>query len=367
MSFAYDSLFYFYTPMIRDYQLVDEANNAISQAISYLISKTTKSGCWQDFQTNRSGQSTCWVTSYTLWKVGHLLPPDIVHKAKNVLEQQKQIHSAWGYSKNTPPDCDSTLHAYNALSLFEDEEAHSSKSLKYILLHQNENGGFSTYNSSDNLLSHRKDGKDINFDGWTQSHVCVSAVALETLQLLIDRSVPVENNYQNLLDYLVSSQHYEGYWESYWWRSKYYSTCKIIKIIQRVNKPQLRDMSAKALNWIVTSMHHDGFFDNGYDAKSPCVISTALAINTVIDQGSINNKISHTIKWLLGEQLPDGSWSNQPYLQIPPPHIIDPTDFDSWGFNEKGVGSCSSDQERVYTTATVVETLGNFINGKNHA
>jgi hypothetical protein len=57
------------------------------------------------------------------------------------------------------------------------------------------------------------------------------------------------------------------------------------------------------------------------------------------------------IRWLLRNQLPDGSWKTAPILRIPEPMVSDPETVERWRTNQEGSGVIIEDQERIFSSA----------------
>ena len=172
---------------------------------------TDPDGGWSDFPTNRSGESTSWITAYVLWEVGDSLPNTAINTGLKALLSQRQKNGAWGFSQFTPPDCDSTLHALNAVFRHGDKNIDILKSIKFILSHQSKEGGFRTYKDNLALLNYRSKSDDLNYNGWIQPHICVTTITFETL-LHFRQFFPV-HIINNISNFLIDTQSFEGYWE----------------------------------------------------------------------------------------------------------------------------------------------------------
>lgn len=198
----------------------------------------------------------------------------------------------------------------------------------------------------------------MTFDGWIQSHNCVTAVALETMKLLPQHFSNTE--IEKAVFCLLARQHADGYWESYWWRSKMFATSIIVEFLASSGIPEAKSAARKGHSWISTQIRPSGYADNGYDAEVPCIVSTALSIRPLYHIPSTQGICRKCANWLLDQQLPDGSWKSKPILQIPPPNLVNPNSGFPWKFDGRGVGSCSADKNRIYTTSTVVAALSSL-------
>src|SRR6185503_17869728 len=206
-----------------------QCQDALARALSYLA-KNFHYG-WTDFPTNRSGESTSWITAHVIWQVGTLLPSQIAQAGVRELLSQKQATGAWGFSQYVPPDCDSTAHTIMALHAMGVAEQNLLPSLEFVLSHQAQDGGFQTYKDATSLRQYRGAGSETNYDGWLQSHTCVTTVALEVLMNF--PGIGDNRRLDQVVEFLIKHQAPEGYWESYWWMSKYFTTTRILQQFNR--------------------------------------------------------------------------------------------------------------------------------------
>ena len=80
----------------------------------------------------------------------------------------------------------------------------------------------------------------------------------------------------------------------------------------------------------------------------------ALSLQGFMTNGSFGGKIETGIKRLLDLQQSDGSWETYPILRFPLPSNLEPWN-DSKGWREE-----TKDQNRVFTTATCLQTLSQY-------
>jgi squalene cyclase len=250
------------------------------------------------------------------------------------------------------------LHALGAIARLKPDPANIGRAIDFVLSHQTTNGGFSTYKDGLSLLRYRGGGDEFSYRGWTQPHVCVTAVAVEVLTHFPHLvSQPVLDN---AIGFILDSQTLAGYWESYWWRSKYFSTTRILKYLNRLNTNRAKAARDKAVEWVLGTASTRGYWDNGYDLGKPCPLSTSQCVEALLVADAGRREAIDGIAWLLENQNDDGSWTGAPVLQIPPPDVTEPFMTDNWRVGGRGVGACSADERRVYTTASVVSVLSLF-------
>jgi squalene cyclase len=334
---------------------------AIQHATDFLVRNALPSGGWADFQTNRSGESTSWVTGHVLWYIGRLLPREIVDGSVAALLAGRHATGGWGYSERTPPDCDSTLHvlhAFHVLGIL-GNVPDVERAFEFVLTHQTADGGFSTFGNGPELAAYRGHGTDLSYEGWAQAHMCVTAIALQTLPYFRDRLG--RGVIERMIDFVIGGQSQEGFWESYWWRSKVFATARILSGLRSCKIRDADDVMNRGLRWLQRAVDEAGFYSNGYDLGIACPVSTALAVKALADSQDQSVIPANSVLWLLGEQRSDGSWIGKPVLQIPPPELLYPNVAFPWRIGGQGVGSCSADMKRIYTTATIAGAISHFL------
>lgn len=235
----------------------------------YLLSRITNGLCLE-FHQLRHGPSWAWTTAC----VGSTLAEFEVNPEK-MLETILSLQSdqgGWSYNPNSIPDADSTLRALQYLHKigFQDDLV-TSKAERFVLLHQQEDGGFATY-LPENLSSMGYPAAS----GWSVSHSCVTALATN----VIHDSSALEKAWQYLEKHLVCSDA-----RAYWWKTPLY-------ILYETGRLQEVALS-----------------------QDPVEISLALLLKAkreISDQG--------LIKELAHLQYEDGSFPPSRVFRIPRPH-----------------------------------------------
>lgn len=333
---------------------------SIKKALSYLYYYQSEDGYWRDFLTSSSGLSTDWITAYVLFCLHGLVRKNIyVKKALLRIKSAGEMRLGWGFSSNVPSDCDSTATALLALNLYSENIPNMKKHLDFLLIHQDpKRGGFSTY-ANDRDLKKYRNNKNENYLGWTSPHICVTAMVLRVLDHLDGKEK--EHIVKRAINYLIFNRQEDGYWESYWWRSKYYSTFNIIEALSKEIMSNIFDIK-NIFTYILKNQEREGYWKNGYDDR-PCLLSTIYALNTlIILNKKVNINISYSIKkavkWIIAIQNKNGSWDNiTPFFQIPPPNIINPFIENNWIKKQYGTGSITKDNNNIFTTATCIYIL----------
>ena len=162
-------------------------------------------------------------------------------------------------------------------------------------------------------------------------------------------------------DFLLMHQHHEGFWLPYWWRSKYLATAQAVRVLTGSKRKAEFAATHAAIEYIVRNQSLDGSWDNGIDWGFPCHLSTANCLHALTTDNTRKRQQLLTVKYLLSAQDVDGAWSSRACLHIPPPHVLEPHSFSQWILGGAGVGSCSVDQRRVLTTASVVASILSYI------
>lgn len=326
---------------------------ALSRGVDFLEGAQDASGLWSDFPTNRSGESTAWVTGFVLT---HCRDISDSAKARAViaLYRERPDSCGWGFSKNTPPDADSTLHVILGLVSSGEDPASLATDFDFIRSHQLSDGGFATYKESQVLSDYRRHDSIRDYSGWLQSHNCVSAAVLLGAAIVPQLLNAAALN--ALTAFILDRQRPEGSWPAYWWRTMAFTTSHSIQALTLLPAQDGCQAAAAGLRWFNESRLQMGAWSNGYDHAS-CSLSTALAVQALALAGPDPPHFVSAVEYLLGEQLPDGSWRSSKVLRIPPPHIVDADLFAQWREAGLGVGSISSGSRRVYVTAAVLRAL----------
>lgn len=340
--------------------LLFRCDNALQRVLDFILRQQSEDGLWYDFQTNHSGQSNSWISGHVLWHLGRIIPRNKTQIAfQKLLKQLDCSDTGWGFTEYAPTDCDSTLNVINAFFSCDEPIPAVRKNILFVLSHQNTKGGFATFRSAERLVEYRG-GSDADYVGWLNEHVCVSAIALQTINRL--KMDILKDAKARLLNFLVQSQNPNGYWESYWWRSKYFATGKIVAEFLSGPSLVIKNALESGLRWIIESFHTNGYWDNGYVAGIPCIVSTVSCAKPLLSKKDQWGKVRKAVDWILRQQNSDGFWESPPIFQIPPPNLINPNVDFSWQTSKLGANSCTSDKNNIYTSSLVGGFLLEFSN-----
>lgn len=214
-----------------------------------------------------------------------------------------------------------------------------------------DNGGWATY--SDEISLREKLGleKDISVAGWLMPHNCVSAVAACVLSF-----VETNEAYDDTITYLLKQQQDEGYISSYWWTSPIYATSFSLMALSKTKKHP--DAAARMAGWLGNMQTSDGCWYNPA-VNEPSALYTALAMKALLQFNDklYLEKIQKGADWLLAHQTSDGSWLTNRVLLLPATNVIRLETVEHWRKSSFGVNVIIDDHNRVFTTATVLNTL----------
>lgn len=322
-------------------------------------------GFWIDFTKCHNG-STCWTTSYVgrnlaekPKNLGKLLP------VKNRIQFNQRIDGGWGYNHTSTSDADTTANCLLFLLKFPDTEKAVKAGIKYLLKHfDRKTGGISTYTPDEfRLYSNKHKGV-----GWCLANIEVTALATRAM---------IEAGYKGkeinrCLDFIISKQNKDGSWKCYWWSSKDYATVECIRVLQKYSK--YKEGVEKALIYLCNKRRDNKFgWINDFTQKfSPFYAAACLGIllegnllekHKLAERYQIYNK--KEIAMLINAQNNDGNFGHEPLFRIPRYDIIDPSKIKRWDIEKPSGNSIYTDDNGLFTTATVYSTLLKFLNYKN--
>lgn len=122
-------------------------------------------------------------------------------------------------------------------------------------------------------------------------------------------------------------------------------------------------MFNQALRYFIKTQHNDGYWEGFHE---PSTFFTAQAINVLIQLhirkifGNLSPFIEKGMTWLRKNQYEDGSWKTARILRLPFPEERYPENVQDWRRTSFGLNCVVDDHKRVFTTATVYQTLKNY-------
>jgi len=312
---------------------MNKLEEAIKKARKFIFANRDSSGLWRDFESRTHGESVDWVSSYVgLCLLESGIPAsDLELTANSILKRQNEEYYGWGYNEKIVPDADSTAFSILFLSHFGYD---LERAKDFLLAHQKSYGSFGTYIPEliDRYCSQSSWAKRIgnnSFEGWCSGIPDVTATALQAL-----------GNDKEAVEYMKTHQANGGFWRAYWYNNDIYSTVHGIMAIKghdSVNEIE------KAQDWLARQR---------IVADVPFYV--ALSLQGFMTNGSFGEQIENGIKKLLDLQQKDGSWRTYPILRFPLPSNLEPwNDSSRWREEAK-------DQNRMFTTATCLQTLSQY-------
>lgn len=274
---------------------------SLEAGIHFLLKRRSTAGWWTDFRTP-AGESDEWVTAYVAWSLSGCRSVTATVRDAAGLLLYRDREPGWAYNRIVPADCDSTAWVVRlARSLGMGRRKPIAGAIAWLHSMKKRNGwaAFPTARPIRRFtgVDHR------SFDGWTSSHVCVTA---NVLGAVTDRgSTTVLRKRRNA----------DGSWNGYWWTGPAFPTMLACCAL---------GVDRQAHDW---AARREG-------GSEPF----ALACRARISDAAVGD--------LLEAQQPDGSWPSSARLRIPSPDDVSP-----------GPGRESLDQNRVFTTATAVRSL----------
>ncbi len=282
-----------------------------------------------------------WVTAYVavaLAETGVSEACDAADTAWRFLTaDQGAVAAGLGYNREAPRDADSTQWGCRlSVLLGRTSDEWFQRAIKFLSKAcLRPDGGITTYPSADCLPLEMRSNTRGAAEGWTSSHVCVTAAAawLKDLSLCGD-----------LTAFLVRTQSSEGYWRSYWWADREYATALALESLSRHSPKQ--ELIDCAVVWL--------------KKRLPETSSFKLALR-IIGMSAAHHHADALLSKLLALQLADGSWASSACMRIPPPNLRDPDFRWNWDKASDGFGGIVVDRARIFTTATAVRALASCL------
>lgn len=256
------------------------------------------------------------------------IPGEVYTKIKNQILAENR-GTLWGYSLNSPVDADDTSFAIQTAAML----GISLDTSTLERFYKQRMNGYATFISNREALPTHLVSPPANFG----IHPEVNANIYHLFNRL---HLSTKINYSLIRKFQARA----GYWYSYFYPGKYYSTYLNLRLLCAAG--QLRKQVEKGVQFIITSQNRDGSWgsvSNAYD--------TALALNSLLACGySKEKQIKKGIDYLLSQQVPQGYWKTNSVI---------------WSYDHQNaplVRWSAYDSEHVITTALVVRALTDYLN-----
>ncbi|NMG08664.1 hypothetical protein [Brasilonema sp. UFV-L1] len=385
---------------------LNQLSDAIKAATTFLLEAKDPQGWWQDFYLGRR-PSDEWITAYVATALAALPDTrvrDIVMETWELFKSRCRPTGGWGFNVLIPEDADSTgwvLQLANAVGAGDSEFA--QKARVFVREHLQPDGGMSTYASDKAIRAYLTESVQLflkqvqqdqmngagnselaqqfkvfvikhlqpdskvsipvtdeafqaglstppceSFDGWCQSHVCVTAAiaALPEFRPL-------------LCDYLINNQTSEGNWLAYWWTDSEYATALAAEALMAEDKLANQSRIDRAVSWGMKRLSPQGFVSNTeHPEGSPFATAWCLRL-LLLDKMDEEVKAAKNavMRWLLEQQGSNGAWISSAWLRAPHTHDTNPNQTAEWIYNGKFNGSVLTDRHQIFTTTTVMYSL----------
>lgn len=341
----------------------------VRSAQAFLLNAQQPDGSWRDFLLP-AGNSNVWVTAF----VGSVLASLGVAEARNAaldgwrfLEKIKTEAGGWSYNPSVPGDADSTLWGlYLAETLGVENSDSFRQASGFLERHLRDDGGLATYESAAPVRRYIGLPPFVSFDGWTQSHVCVTAACAN-----------LGAHRELLQPYLLQKQTDEGKWIAYWWFDDEYATAEAVAALVGKGRTaascsaEIAGRVERAVAW--ASKRIEILTAVAADTASPAfALAHALRVLARAAQpAEVRDAIRVATERLAEWQKPDGSWPASARLRVPRPDAVAPNGGGRWtmwagmppvapsleSVMQHTFSIYSPDHYGVYTTATVLRAL----------
>jgi hypothetical protein len=302
---------------------------AIERARGFLLAAQDTNGAWRDFLLP-AGLSNSWVTAYVAEALVGCGGPDdeIMNAARRAwafLHDSETGQGGWSYNPRVPGDADSTLWGLRlAVALGEEKSDLAGRAFAFLDLHRRSDGGLSTYWTADLIRNYIGVPAIVPFDGWTQSHVCVSAAAANLAR------------YANgVIPYLLATQQMDGSWPAYFWFDREYSTGEAVTALTRVQPAtgalgsDIAASIGRAVPWLTRRVNALAAANGKVrPAFALACAARALALQARTDKS--RQAVAQAGASLAAWQRDTGSWGPSARLRVPPPHAITPSEDAPW-------------------------------------
>lgn len=174
-----------------------------------------------------------------------------------------------------------------------------------------ENGGIETWIIPKNPISEKQKKQDFfNSTKWGKGPD-VEVVANFLYALFLYDAEKYSETIKKGIDYIISEQKEEGFWESRWYYGNYYGTYVCLRLLNCYPE-KYADAKQKALQFLNKNQKENGSFG----MEDDCILSTAFARMSLVffDPKKTNNFIDSK-NFLLSQQQNDGSWKAENFIK----------------------------------------------------
>jgi hypothetical protein len=316
-------------------------------------SQNKQKGNWIDY-FNDAGISDVWTTGYLLSQEDNDINYKIdTTKAVAFLQQNTAENNIWGYNSKWISDADSTTFVLRAL--LKNNIEISDEQLNNWYSFQNKDGGFSTYNSEEELITSLNFPTDSNVKGWLNSHFCVSAAAY----LFLCEANIKNTTFFNVRNYLELIIQQEEAIKSYWWTHDIYALNLLLKGASLIEDTNMIKLISNSLEKFIISTSFTKLKEDKNCFYLGLLLESLTVTSLFLDK--YRQDVNEIVNIVLNEQLKDGSWLENASMRIPHPAIIDANNATiNWKISDSGTNIIVKDFHRLFTTSACLLGLSNY-------
>jgi squalene cyclase len=328
-----------------------QMKKALAGGVEFVLARQGRDGLWHDFET-LAGEASDWPTGF----IGaQLLDARVrgapIDTAADALLGRQHRDGGWGYHRDVPSDADSTACVLLFLAAAGREPHAIERAARCLRRHQDpRSGGVSTYAEPEAIRRYMAVGRRVDMRGWCAHHLEVTATAGRAFAAVPRGRFRAEAD--RAWRYVARRQATDGGWDSYWWVARHYPTLQAVSLGCALGDPE---PAARAASWALLEQLPSGAW--GAPGAKGSAFATALSLAVMLRGGSHGEAVSRGLLELIGLQQDDGGWSAHASMRIPPPHVAEPDNYESWRVDDLGTGVIVRDHHRLFTTSACVSTL----------
>lgn len=344
----------------------DKLDQTLGDVLRFLLSKQDENGSWRDFLLP-AGLSNSWVTGYVgqaLVKSGGADALAAARRGWAFLQTTSLNGGGWSYNPSVPGDADSTLWGLRLAHALGEADTPAARAAQAFLdRHRQTDGGISTYAEASVIRAYIGAPDFVPFDGWTQSHDCVTAAAANLPSMRHD-----------IADHLLVRQLPDGSWPAYFWFDREYTTGEAVCALTALRaeaegaKPQIDAALAHALDWLRARVAMLSSHDTDWHPVfALSCAGAALALHRTAAGPALDQVVSRLADW----QRDTGGFGPSARLRVPLPMDKVPDESAEWrpwrGLPEGASGladvlkhtfnNFSPDHRGVFSAATALTAL----------
>ena len=174
------------------------------------------------------------------------------------------------------------------------------------------NGGIETWIiPKDNLTENQKVQDHFNSTKWGKGPD-VEVVANFLYALFLYNAEKYSDTIKKGIDYIISQQKDDGFWDSRWYYGNYYGTYVVLRLLKSF-PDEFEKEKQKSLDFIKNTQNEDGSFGSD-EQKNLSTAFARLSLNYFPDE-YLSLYFENSENFLLENQLGDGSWKAENFIK----------------------------------------------------